>query len=344
MKKKLLKVPQGHEEVLFIAPSREIKKEDTVLTAHQLGFFNPGVALKFLNLQNLPGNKKIIFIDTDKINLSLSLEAGTKHLFVPFFQKPLLYDSLSPGKKQWLSFFRDLKSQIEKISGSGEILKNISVFEKIVLNSQKKELKEVLAESFLDYYQLKNEYSYLSDELKSLEYKRFFKDIYTNCFCFRKIFNQVLDEYKSNFKFRFKNFPFPKLEKDELPFWIIKDKKRARLFLGDLSSDEPHNELIFPRASVLMIFLRLFCSSCFIHGVGGKNYEWVNDRIIERFFKRKPPDYFTVSGTFLAEGIKGRNLPFFFFSPSYLKEKSKKSLFSFKQAMPEARKQEAFDI
>ena len=61
----------------------------------------------------------------------------------------------------------------------------------------------------------------------------------------------------------------------------------------------------------------------FIHGVGGSIYEWVADRLIERFFKKDAPLLIVVSGTFLIEGYKEREFPYFLFDPFEVKEKVK---------------------
>jgi hypothetical protein len=322
MKKKLLKPPKN-KEILIIPSCQKIKsicaKSKQILSAHQPGFFNPGVALKFLILEKFSSEKKIIFVDTDKIDLSLNLNTVQDNLSVSFQKNYTLFYLPNPSKKEWINFFRELKFKLEKRKISGKIIGNIDNFKEIILADKRKQLKKVLADSFLKFYRLNFNYSYLSDELNLKDYKDFWLKIYKNCEQFQKVFNKALDDYKQEFKFRFKNFPFPKLKKDELPFWIIKNNKRLKLFKNDLRVEDFDREIIFPRASTLTIFLRLYRSDCFIHGVGGKNYEWVNDRIIEDFFKRKPPFYLIISGTFLPEGIATRDIPFFFFSPNYLK-------------------------
>ncbi|MCF7871062.1 MAG: hypothetical protein K9L95_01615 [Candidatus Omnitrophica bacterium] len=322
MKKKLLKPPKN-KEIIIVPPYQKTKlicaKLKNILTAHQPGFFNSGVALKFLILKKLSLDKRIIFVDTDRIDLSINLKTETDNLAVFFKKNYTLFDYPNPSKKEWIIFFRQLKFELKKRKISEKIIKNIDSFKKIIVTNNKKKLKEVLAESFLKFYGLDFNYSYLSEEFNSQDYKDFFSNIYKNCGHFQKVFNKALDNYKQKFKFRFKNFPFPKLKEGELPFWIIKDNKRFKLFKNDLYLKDFDRELISPRASALTIFLRFYRSDCFIHGVGGKNYEWVNDRIIEDFFKQKAPFYLTISGTFLPEGITTRNIPFFFSSPNYLK-------------------------
>ena len=118
---------------------------------------------------------------------------------------------------------------------------------------------------------------------------------------------------------------FPKLEEDELPFWIVHEGKRSRCYKKDMEKSDAETFTIFPRAVTLTIFLRLYILDIFIHGIGGGNYEWIQDRIIERFFDQSPPPYAVISGTFLLENSKERDLPFFLFDP----EKIKECLYSF---------------
>lgn len=322
MKKKLLKPPKN-KEIIIIPSFKKAKsisvKSKKILVAHQPGFFNPGVALKFLILEKLSSDKRIIFVDTDRFDLSINLKTAQGSLAVFFQKNHTLFNYPNPRKKEWMNFFEKLKLEFKKAKISDESIKNTDNFKEIILANKKKKLKEALAESLLKFYNLDFNYSYLSEELNSKEYKNFFSKIYKDCDQFQKVFNKALDSYKQEFKFRFKNFPFPKLKKDELPFWLIKNNKRVKLFKNDLSLENFERKIIFPRASTLTIFLRLYKSDCFIHGVGGKNYEWVNDRVIEDFFNRKAPFYLTISGTFLPEGMLSRNIPFFFFSPNYLK-------------------------
>ena len=168
--------------------------------------------------------------------------------------------------------------------------------------------------------EIERDYYFLSDLLKNKCYEEFFRKIYVECDLFREIFNAVIDEYGTEFRFRYKNFPFPKLQEDELPFWIVHKNKRFRCFRKDIETSDISKLTIFPRAAALTIFLRLYRLDVFIHGIGGGNYEWVQNRMIERFFKKTPPSYTIISGTFLLENHKERDLSYFFFPPETIRE------------------------
>ena len=54
--------------------------------------------------------------------------------------------------------------------------------------------------------------------------------------------------------------------------------------------------------------------------VGGANYEWIQDCLLERFFSVDSPPYVVVSGTFRMSQFAGRDSPYFFYPPRRLKE------------------------
>ena len=200
------------------------------------------------------------------------------------------------------------------------VLSSFFAFQEIFLkNSRQKYLKQILAESFLQFYHIERNYFFLSDLLRSKEYNKFFLEIYTQSTAFKEIFNNLLDEYRNTFRFRYKNFPFPKLKQGELPFWLVREGKRERFFKNDMNKMDFDKALIFPRAAALTLFLRLYKLDLFIHGTGAGNYEWIQDRIIEQFFKQKPSPYAVISGTFFIDEYQERNFPYFFFSPEKIK-------------------------
>lgn len=325
MKKKLLKPPPHNGDVLFIPSPQElnglISENIKIGVCHQPYFFNPGISLKFLFLEKLGrGKKEIIFLDTDKVAIKVKVpSSGGVIKEVGFIKSDqVLSQYPSPGKDFFSQFFSSIEHELKEISfkGSQEVLSSYFVFKEIVLkNSRKKYLKEILAESFLQFYHIERDYYFLSDLLNSKDYKEFFLEIYSQSNAFREIFNSLLDEYRNEFRFRYKNFPFPKLEEGELPFWLVRGGRRERYFKRDMDKRDYDKALIFPRAVTLTLFLRLYRLDLFIHGVGGGNYEWIQDRIIERFFKQKPSPYAVISGTFLIDPYKDRNFPYFFFPP-----------------------------
>ena len=53
------------------------------------------------------------------------------------------------------------------------------------------------------------------------------------------------------------------------------------------------------RALITTLWARLALGDLFIHGIGGAKYDWVTDRLIERFFGLRPPGLMVLSATLL---------------------------------------------
>lgn len=329
MKKRLLRPPQNHGEIIFLPDLErfisQINSDSIIGTAHQPYFFHPGISLKFISLEKLScGSKRMIFLDSDMVKITVKIPAKDRTELIFFINSDSVLDGYpTPEEKQWDDFFDRIESCLRQclFNGARDILDNFLHFKDIFFkNSRHKLLKEVLAESFLQFYSLKSDYCFLSDLTRTQEFQQFLLKIYNEAEKFQEIFNTALDEYRQNFRFRYKNFPFPKLQDDELPFWIIKEDKRIKCFRKDLALEDIKRSKIFPRAVTLTLFLRLYQTNFFVHGIGGANYEWVQDRIIERFFKQQPPAYAVISGTFLINDFKEREFPYFLFSPEKIKE------------------------
>ena len=329
MKKKLLKPPAGDGEVILIPDIKELisclGSNAMVGVCHQPYFFNPGISLKLLFLKDYPAEKrKLIFSDTDKtkIRARVPLSDGSVRIVNFVDSEQALHDFPIPDKEVFDVFFAAVEEQVIKTfphDEEGEIT-NLLRFKKILLDNPEKEyLKEILAESFLKYYGVETEYCFLSEMFSGEDFKSFFMKIYGNAGVFRGVFNDTLAEYRNEYKFRYKNYPFPALDDGELPFWIIEHGERRGCFEKDVEKDGFDGIKVFPRATTLTVFLRLFKTDVFVHDVGGGNYEWIQDRIIERFFGEKPPFYAILGGTFLLGELKQRDYPYFLYNPSRVK-------------------------
>ncbi|MGK7344678.1 MAG: hypothetical protein ACNS63_02575 [Candidatus Nitrospinota bacterium M3_3B_026] len=153
---------------------------------------------------------------------------------------------------------------------------------------------------------------------EAVPFKKFASDVIERLELFREIYNAELAAYRKEKKLRYPANPFPGLgERDgrlETPFWVRgADGGRERLFArkerggtliaGETAPARPLSGLgegsvhIRPRAIVLSMYLRLFISDLFIHGVGGAKYDTITDRIIERFYGLASPRYAVASAT-----------------------------------------------
>ncbi len=330
MKKRLIKPPRENGEVLFLPGAREFLNsigENTVVgVCHQPYFFNPGVSLKFLFLENLPaGRKDLVFLDIDRVRLGVKVPQtdGSVGVVDLINSERVLRDYPAPGERALAEMFSSMEDGLKKafFEGREEALSNLSRFREIVLRrAGRRYLKEILAESFLEYYNIGTGYSYLSDLIAGEEFEEFFMRIYSDAAKFRETYNNALDEFREEYRFRYRHYPFPPLEEGELPFWIVEDGIRKRFHESDIGASGMKGLTVFPRAATLTIFIRLYRFDLFIHGTGGANYEWVQDRIIERFFEKTPPPYAVLSGTFLLGGFEEREFPYFFFSPQRIRQ------------------------
>jgi hypothetical protein len=66
-----------------------------------------------------------------------------------------------------------------------------------------------------------------------------------------------------------------------------------------------HRLRITPRALTLTIFMRLFVTDLFVHGIGGGRYDQIADRIIQRHFGIEPPKFAVTTATmFLPQALE----------------------------------------
>jgi len=144
---------------------------------------------------------------------------------------------------------------------------------------------------------------------------------------FSMAYNGALAEYRSLHGTRSVAQPFPDLEvgagRIELPFWVLRNLNRTTLWAEPLAgggatlyaADEPIVELpadpamaaellatlagvgVAPKAVTLTMYVRLFLSDLFVHGVGGGRYDQVTDEVIRRYFGIEPPRFVVASMT-----------------------------------------------
>ncbi len=151
---------------------------------------------------------------------------------------------------------------------------------------------------------------------------------------FRRLYNEALRDYRRVHHLRSRSHPAPELAEEggwqEAPFWIWTAElpRRRRLFaraaggevlLSDRETWETRLPLsaeghggravgrlmelgrggvrIRPRALATTLWARLALGDLFIHGIGGAKYDWVTDRLIERFFELRPPGFLVLSAT-----------------------------------------------
>jgi hypothetical protein len=329
MKKKLLKPPSNHGEILFL-PDRErfshaLQGGGLLSTCHQLQFFQPGVGARFLLVDMIRGNnKRIVFMDTDRTDLRVRIPwfGETPTVFNLMMSERPLYTFTSIDTEQLKVFFDEIEAHLSKGAGdaAAECIGEYRRFSRILLTQpQSLSLRERLAEAFVSWGNIETNYVFLSELLEGKAFKAFAERIFSESERFRDVYNRSIDAFKEQFRFRFKNYPFAKLKRGELPFWVVRDRRRHTLNTDTVDLSDMKRYAIIPKASPLTLFLRQHESGIFVHGVGGANYEWINDRVLKHFYKTDPRPFFVMSATFHRCGIPDREYAYFFMNPNHVR-------------------------
>lgn len=315
-KKKLLKPPAFNGQV-FLCPNLQdilaFANKFPVATGHQPGFFHPGIVAKIFFLISLPNcSKEVIFIDIDRAKIFFPL-LGNKIIF---------WDSLKPyyltpawGKKERFDFLAKVKKNLEP-----RFFSRVDYFGEIFLSISAQNLAELLVKTFIQYYNLNFNFKYLSSFLINDSFYELSQKILSNHNQFRNIFNQLLEDYKNTYRFRWRNYPFAPLKNKELPFWVLGDNnERKPCFISDIKEKYFSRGRILPRAVIISLFFRGWLNKFFIHGIGGGNYDWIAEKLAEKFWAKKLAPKAVVSASLFLAGTNNREAPYFLFDTNQLK-------------------------
>lgn len=173
---------------------------------------------------------------------------------------------------------------------------------------------------------------FLSSLCQTEAFIYFFSLILSRAEEFALCYNIALDRHRRQRGIKHPLTPFPNLRLStgiiELPFWVWEPgQERSTLYLrlnghkADLLSGNkvilslppsylgveplvevlsqllPSNYKLGPKALLLTLFARLFLCHLWIHGVGGAEYEGLNDRLAEDFFSITLPPYAVASAS-----------------------------------------------
>jgi hypothetical protein len=179
----------------------------------------------------------------------------------------------------------------------------------------------------------------LSPMLASEPYLTFVYHVLANAPRFAGDYNAALGEYRAEAGIKSSTRPMPDLQVTadaiEVPFWLddvasgtrrraeVKQVAGDRWALEDFAFDpaldgetaarqlaswlRQHQLSLSPRALTLTLFLRLFVTDLFVHGIGGGRYDQVTDRLIARHFKLAPPVFAVTTATLYFPGAVGRS-------------------------------------
>ncbi len=136
-------------------------------------------------------------------------------------------------------------------------------------------------------------------------------------------YNACLEAYRARESISNPTQPVPRLGRQgkwiELPFWLRLpgDFARHRMWVGQEGTRcviatqgdgqgavSQWNDrggagswIVWPRALMTTLFLRVFIADLFVHGIGGGLYDRLTDTMIEQFLKLTPPQFVTCTAT-----------------------------------------------
>ena len=281
----------------------EFKKEiglnhddSIVACGHQVMFYHPGIIAKSILASNLA-------LSTSSIAFDIILDHDPNEIYFDFpcidsHAKRIQRQSIPVGS----SFYKDQRkpndeffSQIEKIPSCVEnelgSVNKVARSIKTLLKNKDLDTVELITQSRLE--DLYNEgFSlrplYVSKLITTKAWRDFSSHIIKNYEPFKNSYNQALNNYRDLNKIKNHAQPMPNLENDDLPFWTSNHETAYR--------NEEHNEFL-PKAITLTLFLRVFFSDIFIHGLGGARYDQITDTIIEDFYQIEVPNFLTATAT-----------------------------------------------
>jgi hypothetical protein len=167
----------------------------------------------------------------------------------------------------------------------------------------------------------------MSQLCRTVSWRVFLTHCVANASELHAIYNHCLDEYRNAEGITNPTQPVPRLGRQEswveLPFWLRLPGQYARHRMWvecesarcrvaaqpndygrvrDWNDGFPDDSwIIWPRALMTTLFLRVFLADLFVHGIGGGQYDRLTDRIIERFLRIQPPKFVTCTATLWLE-------------------------------------------
>jgi hypothetical protein len=259
-------------------------------------------------------------MDTDRTDLRVRIPwIGEKPAVFNFMisERPL-YTIAPVDMEQMTRFFEEIETHLtrDREVAAAECLGEYRRFRRIFLSQPRSlNLRERFAEAFVSWGGIKTSYVFLSELLEGAAFKDFSERIFAESERFRDVYNRSIDAFGEQFHFRYKSYPFTKLKQGELPFWIVRDMRRHTLNTHSVDRSDMKHYRVIPKASPLTLFLRQHESGIFVHGVGGANYEWINDQVLKHFYNIDPRPYFVMSATFHRCGVPDRDFAYFFMNP-----------------------------
>jgi hypothetical protein len=311
---------------------KSINKNHIIATGHQPVIYHPGIIFKDMVVNALTNRYGFsglnLVVDSDVIGNNQYISIPTlkygklscKNIQLFHFEKNLAFEEIpSPDKKNFNQTLTYIKNLLPKECIEG--LNNYITAVNKAFSSAKNlaQFNAFSKRAFEEKLGFKHKEIFLSSICQSKAFLYFFSLILSACKQFTLTYNKILDRQRLLHKL--------KLSDDivELPFWIWQEKeKRATIYIkfnnGKVCICKGDSEIldidnlnidylveivdnlkdsykIRPKALMLTLFARLFLCELWIHGVGGAEYEELNDRLAHEFLSISLPKYAIASAT-----------------------------------------------
>ncbi len=303
-----------------------------LVTGHQPFLFHPGIWLKHLLIDRLAGSGMGALSMPVDNDVAEDIGADVPHrdatglrLVHETLVRPgpdVPYEAVpAPPPREWQEFVDRLQAHLQTLP-LPDAQASLAQFARAAAGIRADNMGTFLTAARRRY---EGERRYVelpvSKMSAGVEFKRFVLHLLRDAERFAAVYNHHLDAYRERYNIRTAAQPFPDLQREgdrqELPFWIIRDGRRAPLSVqrtgsgirlvaagesaGEVAGGAGPEALaglaIRPRALTLTAFTRLCLADLFVHGVGGGRYDRVTDAVIREYFGLEPPAYAVTTAT-----------------------------------------------
>jgi hypothetical protein len=330
----VLTMTAAYAQTLGLAPTAPRAGSPLLVTGHQPSFFHPGIWLKHLVVDRVArdagGVGLSMPVDTDtpeEIGADVPQREGRElhlaHETLLRADPDVPYEAIdAPSAADWEAFVNRLHAHLNTVP-LPEAAQALRTFAEAAGNPTGAGNFVAFVTAARRRYEGNRSYAELAVSLLSggSAFKRFAWHLLSDGTRFAAVYNQHLASYRARYKIRTAAQPFPDLayegDRQELPFWILRNRRREplfvqrrgstlRLFAGAThvldadaraGSDILRDVALRARALTLTAFTRLCVADLFVHGVGGGRYDRVTDAVIRDYFGMESPAYAVATAT-----------------------------------------------
>ncbi len=306
-----------------------------IASGHQPGLLHPGILFKHAVLEHVAHEAICVnvIVESDTAEV-LSARVPTRHgesvavvevVMARGEPRVILTRAPKPERRAFEAQLSEVRRTAAKLD-SDEILDALDRFAAIHREEypQHESLATLLTAYRRRYFPTPHVHEIpLTSLCETDEFRAFAAALIEDADSFLATHNDTLKQHRRERHIRTTVNPFPDLHRDgnrlELPLWHIDNEGRRspvyvesgadrttlhayRTPLGAFATRAQLDRLLAtvqlrPKALTLTMFLRLYVSDLFLHGVSGGNYDSITDAIIRNSFGIEPPTYGVASLT-----------------------------------------------